>query len=93
MKFLRATISKDRGANPLLCWKGNAKRFTDIALTGRDVLAVQVSSDAIEYSFSIAGNLISEDHGIGRDESVSSCMCVASWKRFVNKNLLRWVLF
>lgn len=83
---LHAIVSADRGANPCLWWKGIAESFSNPALTDENRLSLQAYCAANELKFSVTENLIYEDHRIISDESLSSCMCVASCKRFLNKN-------
>lgn len=57
-RFLRATSSPDRMADPLSWRKRNAARFPAVAEVAKDVLEIQASSVTSESTSTIAGKLI-----------------------------------
>lgn len=82
-RFLRATSNADKGASPLVWWKGNSQRFPHIAKAAQRFMAMQASSVASEATFSVSGNLVNAERSSLSDESITACMCVRSWERFL----------
>lgn len=72
--YLPATAIADKSTDPFEWWKANAKRYPNIALLARDMLAIQASSVCSEDVFSVAGNLLDPLRKKLFDESRSSVM-------------------
>lgn len=59
-RYIRATSWSNRGMGPLIWWKDNQHRYSNITLLSRDILAIQSSSVASEGTFSHATHVLDE---------------------------------
>lgn len=55
--------------------------YPNLAQMARDYLSIPASSAATERSFSVAGNLITENRSCLSPETVRALMCIKSWRK------------
>lgn len=83
--FFNATRVREHSEiDPLGWWKINEKRFPNVAILARDVLAIQASSVSSESTFSTSGNLVSDARSRLSDEVITAVMCLREWQRLRN---------
>jgi len=82
--FNSTRVREHSEIDPLGWWKINEKRFPNVAILARDVLAIQASSVASESTFSTSGNLVSDTRSRLSDEVITAVMCLREWQRLGN---------
>ena len=67
--------------NILLWWKMNGTKYPILAAIAKDILAIQVSTVALESSFSIGGRVILDFRSSLTPKSVKALICMQNWLR------------
>lgn len=81
-------ISIGESLDVLAWWKWNGPKYGDVARMARDILAIPVSTMALESAFSTGGRTIDDYRSSLSSDEVESLICSQDWLRNEGKGNL-----
>nr|KAJ0224968.1 hypothetical protein LSAT_V11C100025810 [Lactuca sativa] len=75
------SLPNEEGFDILIWWKCNGSKFPILQKIIRDILAIPISTVALESAFSMSGNKVTKQRNRLKPETVGALMCSQSWLR------------
>lgn len=86
--YITSPTVSDENLDPLEWWRINKTQYPQLSRMARDYLAIPATSVPSEQCFSISKNLITSNRNRLMGKTVRISMCLKSWNKLLNNNLL-----